>query len=322
MKTEEKELQRETMCPKTEQEWLEMRTKDITSTDVAALFGVSPYTTLFELWHRKKEGSVVGLAVNDRMKWGTRLQDSIAQGIAEDQGWEIRKMGEYIRLPELGMGSSFDFQLSLLTDTLDGRPALEKKGILEVKNVDGLAFRDGWIVDGENVEAPPHIELQVQHQLAVSGSEFAYIGALVGGNKVVLIRREPDPVVTASIYKEVKEFWRSLLLDKPPEPDFTKDAEFIAKLYGYAEPGKLFDARGNDMVNLLMGQYRAAQADEKTAGEKKDSIKAQILVMVGDSEKVLFDGGSISAGVIGECPINFIRKAYRSFKPSFKKAKE
>ena len=29
--------------------------------------------------------------------------------------------------------------------------------ILEIKNVDSLAFKEGWIVDGEDVQAPPHI---------------------------------------------------------------------------------------------------------------------------------------------------------------------
>ena len=98
-----------TILPKDKQSWLEARLQDITSTEVSALFGISPYLTEFELWYQKKEKTIVELQENERMKWGTLLQDSIAQGIAEEQGWKIRRMDEYIREDELRAGSSFDF---------------------------------------------------------------------------------------------------------------------------------------------------------------------------------------------------------------------
>lgn len=71
------------------QEWLKKRLDDITSTEVSALFGLSPYSTEFELWHRKKSREVVELASNERMVWGSRLESAIAGGIASDQGWEV-----------------------------------------------------------------------------------------------------------------------------------------------------------------------------------------------------------------------------------------
>src|SRR5687768_166765 len=101
----------ETIEPKNEQHWRELRSQDITSTEVSALFGVSPYTTLFELWHRKRDRTVVDFESTERMKWGNRLQDAVATGIAEDQKWRIRRMTEYMRDPLLKMGASFDFAI-------------------------------------------------------------------------------------------------------------------------------------------------------------------------------------------------------------------
>src|SRR3990167_4888783 len=187
------------ITPKSKGEWLELRTKDITSTEIGALFGFSPYLTAFELWHRKKEGLVVSIDENERMKWGTRLQDSIANGIAQDNVWKVRRMDEYIRIPSLKIGSSFDFSIEC-----------ETNGLLEIKNVDSLAFKDGWLVDGDNIEAPPHIELQGQHQLLVSGRQYAYIGALVGGNTVKLIRRQVDEAIHAKIKTAAADFWKSI----------------------------------------------------------------------------------------------------------------
>ena len=39
--------------PADEAEWLAMRRQDVTSTETAALFGLSPYTTAFEVWHQR-----------------------------------------------------------------------------------------------------------------------------------------------------------------------------------------------------------------------------------------------------------------------------
>src|SRR3990172_11795006 len=119
----------ETIKPKNEAEWLSLRMKDITSTEISALFGISPYSTEFELWHRKKNKLYVDFEETERMTWGLRLQNAIAKGIAEDQGWKVRRMNEYIRIPELRIGASFDF-------SIEGKDI--EPGILEIKNVDSL----------------------------------------------------------------------------------------------------------------------------------------------------------------------------------------
>lgn len=301
----------EILHPKNEQDWLSMRKKDVTSTEVAALFGCSPYLTAFELWHRKQGNMDVAIEQNERMKWGTRLQDSIAAGIAEDQDWQIRRMTEYMRDTELKLGASFDFEF-----TIDSF-----RGILEVKNVDGLAFRDGWIVEGENVEAPPHIEIQVQVQLALSGKKKAYIGALIGGNRVVLIEREPDFGVITQIKERVRDFWISVMGGIAPAPDFQQDAAFISKLYGYAEPGSVVAAHGNPKILSLALQYKEAGAKEKAAKLSKDAAKAEILTLIGPAEKVMGDGFTISAGMIGPKDVSYHAEGYRNWKINWKKDK-
>lgn len=309
-------MNREIIHPASEQHWLELRTKDITSTEISALFGISPYVTEFEIWHRHHDNLAVEFQENERMKWGPRLQDSIAAGIAEDNGWLVRRMDEYIRLPELRLGASFDFSIEQGRMTANMPDYL---GLLEIKNIDSLQLRDKWIIDGENIEAPPHIELQVQHQLLVSGRQFAYIGALVGGNRVILIRREPSPEIHEAIKQKSAAVWKSIDEGIEPKPDFSRDADFVSKLYGYAEPNKILDAKDNRELEGLMRIYQDATEDEKAAAIKKSSAKAEILTLIGDAEKVLGDGWSISAGLIGEVEMKFTRKAYRNFKPYFKK---
>lgn len=299
----------EVIYPENKQIWLEERARDITSTEVPALFACSPYMTEFELWHRKKEATIVTIEENERMKWGIRLQDSIAQGIAEEQGWTIRKMEEYIRIPELKIGSSFDFSIETEDDM----------GILEIKNVDGLVFKQQWEEkDDGDYEAPLHIEFQVQHQLLVSDRKYAYIGVLVGGNNLYLLKRERNEKVIAAIRAASIKFWRSIQENQVPSPDFAKDSSFISSLYNYAEPGKVIDA--NEEIDVIANEYKEVSASIKILDNKKSELKAKLLMMIGDSEKVIGDNFSISAGLISPKMIEaYERKGYRSFRINWRK---
>lgn len=280
-----------------QEHWLELRKKDVTSTESAALFGMSPYLTHFDLWHRKRTGIVPEFKTNDRMAWGNRLEAAIAYGIAEEQGWEVKPMKEYMRDQDARMGSSFDFVITNL-----GEPVH-----LEIKNVDYLAFRDGWIEhDDGSIEAPEHIELQVQHQMAVSGFKRAFIGAFIGGNRGVVIERMRDDDVIAAIRAKVANFWRTVDAGLEPDPVMPGDAEVLIRLNQYAQPGKILSADGDDTLAQLIDEYKAAAAAEKNASEDKDVAKAEIFKHIGDAEKVLTGAWTVSAAMQADTPPTLI----------------
>ena len=309
---------RETIDPTTKTEWLKLRTKDVTSTEVSALFGISPYITHFELWHRKKSGEIVEHLGNERTEWGKRLESSIANGVADTYGFEIRPMTEYIRDPENRIGSSFDYAVE--AQEIDGE-IVHIAGILEIKNVDALQFRDGWIVgDNGEVEAPPHIEMQVQHQLLVSNRDVAYIGALVGGNSLKLLKRTRNEIVINAIKNKISEFWKSIEDNKEPKPDFERDADFIAKLYNHATKDTLLTA--DQRLTDLAEKYKVASDQESIAVKHKKAIKAEILTIIGKYEKVKGDLFTISAGETAPKWIErYERSGFRNFRISWRKKK-
>jgi len=280
-----------------QEHWLDLRKKDVTSTESAALFGMSPYMTHFDLWHRKRTGIVPEFKTNDRMAWGNRLEAAIAHGIAEEQGWEITPMKEYLRDPDLRLGSSFDFVITNL-----GEPVH-----LEIKNVDYLAFRDGWIEhDDSSIEAPEHIEMQVQHQMAVSGFKRAFIGAFIGGNRGVVIERLRDEDVIKAIKAKVAAFWKTVDEGEEPDPVMPGDAEVLIRLNQYAKPGKVLSADGDHTLAVLLAEYRSAAAAEKNAQEDKDVAKAEIFKHIGDAEKVLTSDWSVSCAMQADTPPTLI----------------
>ena len=302
-------MQRVSIVPDSHEEWLALRDADTTSTEAAALFNLSPYETYFELWHRKKGLLQSNFVENERVVWGKRLEEAIAKGVAKDNNWTIRHMTEYMRIPEIRLGSSFDFEI--IPD-----------GLLEVKNVDSLQFKENWLFDDDgNFEAPIHIEFQVQQELAVSGRKFAILAALIGGNKIKLIRRERDETIIKAIVIKAIEFHTSLDKNEPPSPDFTKDAATISRLYQTVESGKLLEVGDSEEYKNLIEQYTFWGAEKKRAEEQQKSVKAQLLLKIGEAEKVVGDNFSISASMTKSSEVNYIRNAYRNFRVHTRKGK-
>jgi len=258
--------------PPTREDWLTIRARDITATEVPALFGVSPYTTPFELFHRKHGNIHVEIEENERMKWGTRLESAIARGICEDNGWTIIDGGRFIYINDCGLGCSPDY----IVEDATGR-----RGILEVKNVDWLAHKRSW----DEEEAPPHIEFQLQTQLELSEFEWGAIGALIGGNEPRVIMRDRDIGVGKAIRSRVAEFWSRT---EPYPADYLADADTIKLLYKHAEVGKVKDV--DAIGSALIEASRNAKLAAKIAKEDADRTSAELLEWIGDAETVMGDG--------------------------------
>ena len=305
------------ITPDSHEHWLQLKSQDITSTEISALFGISPYSTLFEMWHQKKAGEVVNIESNERMLWGNRLEDAIAQGIAEDLDIKVRPLKTYHRHDSVkGMGSSFDYEIY---DHPDG------PGLFEIKNVDYLVYRDKWDDD----EAPPHIESQHQHQLEVNDYNWGIIGCLVSGNTMNYIKRERNRAVGAAMRKKVEEFWISIVENKPPEPNFETDAAFVISLYGESNDWLIDVSDDEDMAQLIETFYDL-NIKVKDLSELKEQTKAKILSTVqGGAKKITCGNFSISCGRTKDTPPMKItkdmigdevggRQGYRMFR-AFKK---
>lgn len=307
---------RETVAYTTEAEWLANRKADLTSTECAALFDASPYCTPYEL-HLIKSGALPAddFKTNERMTWGNRLEAPIAAGVAEDLGLIVIPFKTYMRIPDLRMGSSFDFQIVGLVDGFNGDETARNffrergPGIMEVKNVDGLQFRRNWIDDGENIEAPAHIEFQVQHQQLVSGMTWSVIAPLVGGNTPKPIYRVADEPVQAAIVQAVTQFWQRIGAGTPPEPDYAKDSKTIKRLF-VNNDGSAIDLSHDVRLAGLCADYKTAGADAKAAESRKQAALAEILTIIGTHKSITTANGKVSAGTRSEVYKCYRREAY------------
>lgn len=306
------------IVPENEEHWLQLRSEDVTSTEVAALFDLSPYMTVMELHYLKSGKKALDFEETNRIKWGRRLEAVIAKGVADDLKLDIRKVNRYMRHSDVPrMGSSFDFEI---VNNERG------PGILEIKNVDGFIYRQSW----QDNEAPEHIEIQVQHQLEVADREWAMICPLVGGNEAKPFIRMRDRAVGEAIRNAVSEFWRMVDAGEEPKPDYERDAEFIISLH-QAAGDQVLNTQDQTLADLLK-MYKEAGAAESAAEKHKQAIKAQILDLVGDSySKVLCSNFTLSCGFTSEVPPTVItpdmvgqtyggRKGFRNFRVTEKKS--
>lgn len=310
-------ITRDTINFSSEAEWLSLRKQDITSTEAAGLFDAGSYAnsrTFYELY-QIKSGSLAPKPFkdNDRTKWGNRLEAAIAHGIAEDLGLIVEPFKVYMRIPELRMGSSFDFKIVGLADGFEGDQTARDMfkhhgtGILEIKNVDALQFRRNWIDDGENIEATAQIEMQVQHQLEVADMSWAIIAPLVGGNTPKIIIRLRDHEAGEAIRTKAAELWQRIEACEPPPADYTKDSDTISRLY-INNDGTEVDLSGNARLIAVCAEYSAASTAEKEAKARKDAAKAEILDIIKQHKTVHAGAFKVSAGTNKEVFKAYIRE--------------
>lgn len=280
----------------TEQEWKAARAQDITSTEIAALFGMSDYKSRLRLWHEKAGNVESDFEDSPHTRWGRRLQVAIGAGIAEDEGWEAEDLTLfYLRCPKTRLGASMDMRV------LD--PARTAPGLLEVKRTNALTEDMGWFKD----RAPLPYEFQIQGQvhLAIKDGQaigWGAIGVLGGHSQTRVYPRAYDSGLAALVEEEAAKFWRSIELNEPPAPDYAVDSELIRKLQGPVDLGRTISLSGNNKAHDLIQKYldRKGIVEGYLCGMKEpmaetEKIRAEIWDMMGTAEQAIIGDYVIKA---------------------------
>lgn len=204
-------------CTKTEyadrESWLEGRRFGIGASDSPYFFGVG-YAggSVYSLYWDK-----IGKPLADdedeipkRLLIGKELEPSLRRIFSMETGFHVVDAGEFT----IYRSNSHEF----ICASLDGF-CLDDEGdlcVLELKNVNEYAKND-W-KDGDS---PVQYQVQVQHELAVTGLKKAYLMALVGGQepKIVRIDRN-DSFIKNSLVPACVNFWVNHVEARvPPEVD-------------------------------------------------------------------------------------------------------
>ncbi len=246
----------------------------LSATQIPALFGLSPYTTEWLLYQQVVNGLDDQTEPNERMDWGTLLQPIILAQAAERLGLEVTETDQFVRHPEYRIGATEDARV------VDPSLGL---GVVEAKNVDWLVFRDEW--NDKKQLAPKHIEIQVQVQMLVLGATWGVIAALVGGNELVLWRRQPNPEIQQEIIAAVDAFWQRVDARDEPSPSGTdREIKALAQLYPEVKPATV--KNGDQEIADLLLDWEQAKAERKAQDDLVKRCQAKILAYAGDNEMI------------------------------------
>jgi putative phage-type endonuclease len=198
-------------------EWLTVRKQGIGSSDAAAAVGLNPYQSALELW-MIKTGRDAGLPKIDPtddttpMYWGTMLEHIVAAHYVKRTGRRVRRINAVLQHPD----QDKRWMLANIDREVTGDPEVS---ILECKTA-GINGARLWL-DG----VPEYVQLQVQHQLAVTGKQAADVAVLLGGQDLRIHRVERDHQLIAHLVELERQFWQYVVTDTPPPADGSESAD-------------------------------------------------------------------------------------------------
>lgn len=259
------------------EEWLQIRTRGIGSSDAAAAIGLSPYKSPLELWLEKTGRKAPDdLSQSEPVFWGTTLEPILAKVYAERTGNKVRRVNAVLQHPE------HPFMLANLDRAIGG------DGVLEIKTA-GHHSSPFW---EEGI--PEAYQCQVLHQLAVTGRRWADVAVLIGGQdfRIYRIEREDDKI--AALVEREAAFWQHVDSDSAPPTD---GSESSAKALGWLYPrdaGTTIDCTESSTLNTLFAELLSFKR-QRTQFEFLEATHRQtIQAAMGEASVARFAGGRVT----------------------------
>lgn len=207
------------------EKWLAERRKGVTASEIAAILGISPFQSPFNLYWQKR-GDIGEDFDNERLSLGRHLEPWIAERFAVahpqfamqapaglwgsvERPWQLATPDGLLFDGTCSCGASGDVVCSCLVD-------VEPEGVWEGKT---SATYEDWGEDGSD-EIPAYIRAQALWQLDVMGVETAYVSCLfLATQSIRTYVIEYDPVDVELMRSAALAFLLRLKAEDPPPID-------------------------------------------------------------------------------------------------------
>lgn len=275
--------------------FLQERKKGIGGTDMAVILGLSPYKTPLQLWLEKtgRAEDIPQPDAEERMYWGTVLEDVVARRYADLNGCRIQRINDPLVHPGGILRGNID--RAIINPAIagnvrvkDGRLTTDK--ILEVKTAHAMAQNSAdWGAPGSD-EIPQHYWIQVQTYLGLSQYPVADLAVLFGGQKLATYTIRADGDLFADLVSEAGAWWQKhIVADLPPEASTEDDARRLWKSH-VAGKEKIVDVLIADAVQQLAETKAAISALEQEEQDLRDVILSDF----GDAEAISYMGRKLA----------------------------
>lgn len=265
--------------------WLELRKRDVTASQVGALFGQHPYLTIAGLHAIKCGIEMPGPdPESDIIRRGHALEPIVAGEVAKLRpDWIITRAREYLRDKPARLGATPDYYYT--------GPA-GRRGILQCKTVGASKFREEW-EDGP----PLWIILQLAQEMMLDDAEEGAIGVLVISEwtfQCFVFEIARNANAERRLRKAAAKFWKSLDAGEVPTLDYARDGDLIDLMYPTAKPGNVLDLTANNRIRELLDQRELQKTLKKEAESAEQEIENEIKALIGDYESAIVPDWRVS----------------------------
>ncbi|MGD7035164.1 YqaJ viral recombinase family protein [Methylotuvimicrobium buryatense] len=267
-------------------DWLDIRKRGIGSSDAAAAVGLNPYQSSLELWLNKtgRDGNLPKIDPNDETSptyWGHLLEPIVAAHYSRRTGHKVRRVNAVLQHPH----PELSWMLANIDREVVGTDDVQ---ILECKTagVQGAKlWRDG---------VPEYVQLQVQHQLAVTGKHTADVAVLIGGQQLEIHRIERDAVLIGRLIELEKAFWRYVETDTPPPADGSDSAELALRCLYPHDSGRSIDFREDVSLSATFADLVQVRQSLETLEKQEARFKQALQQAMGAASLAHFESGTVS----------------------------
>lgn len=276
------------------QAWLAERRTGLGASDVAAIFGVSPYKSALALYHEKRGDIEVPIAEQEALYWGRVLQDPIAVRYAHEtrRGLEITDPYAIRRHPTHPHILATLDAIGTPQTNAEPTPA-PGPGVVEIKNA-GFFKREEW-----RDEPPLVFLIQAQHQMFVTGTQWASVAALVGGTQFFWADISRHDGFIERLVTACNVFWARVQNGDPPPADGSESTRELLK--------QLYPKTNGEFVTLT-GRVRKdhertwvdvdeklqwLKKEQKSLAEQRDELENVIRQGIGENVGALLDNGAV-----------------------------
>lgn len=264
--------------------WLDVRRQGIGSSDAAAAVGLNPYQSQLELWmHKVGKGDLLPTVdSNDEtspMYWGTLLEPIVAAHYTKRTGNRVRRVNAILGHPQI------PWMLANVDREVVGASDVQ---ILECKTA-GIYGAKLW---KEGV--PEYIQLQVMHQLAVTGKQAADVAVLICGQELQVHRIERDETIIAELIALEEQFWEWVRTEREPLADASKSAATALRCLYPQDSGEEIDLSEDEVAAAAFAQLQQLRPHINNCEVTEALLKHRIQQRMGTASFAKFAAGAVS----------------------------
>ena len=268
----------------THDQWLQVRQGGIGSSDAAAAVGLHPYKSPLQLWMEKtgRDSHLPKVDPNDDhspMYWGTLLEPIVAAHYTRRTGYRVRRLHAVLQHPE------HPWMLANIDREVVGSAEVQ---ILECKTA-GIHGSRLW---SEGV--PEYVQLQVMHQLAVTGKQAADVAVLLGGQDLQVFRIERNEEMIAQLIDLERQFWGYVQRDQEPPADGSDSADLALRAMYPRDSGTTLDFSGDLEMSGVFSDLLAVRSVIASQTALEAQLKQRIQQRMGDASRAVFESGEVS----------------------------